>query len=278
MNSDYNPLDSYNDSGINEIGMYSIDASDFSSGNELMLPRESFEEEYISVSTIFHPGSAILSLAGPHTFPLTPMLRGWLLAPGPIAQVPESAVILTSYSAPFTVSHVMLLHPVSQIYATLWTGCHLNGLDPARIIQKGTPLYTLLMTRHVPHHPLMDASPYLLGVGLEDIDDASACRMGPLYLKRLSLLNANRVRTLKCIVPQQRRKGCSIAIQKAMGKDWACIVTQLTWDAKSNISPHFIRDTCYRAGEGLPCQECRMNWNDCADAIAKQWARVEFTI
>ncbi|KAH6906574.1 hypothetical protein BKA70DRAFT_1288043, partial [Coprinopsis sp. MPI-PUGE-AT-0042] len=243
MNSDYNPLDSYNDSGINEIGMYSIDASDFSSGNELMRTCVVCSGDGV----FFYVNAQVLSLARPHTFPLTPMLRGWLLAPGPIAQVPESA----------------------RLY-------------------RRAPLCTrYFMTRHVPHHPLMvystaahhgmeslaqDASPYLLGVGLEDIDDASACRMGPL------------VRTLKCIVLNsipafhtltRRRKGCSIAIQKAMGKDWACIVTQLTWDAKSNISPHFIRDTCYRAGEGLPCQECRMNWNDCADAIAKQWARVE---
>ncbi|KAH6906579.1 hypothetical protein BKA70DRAFT_1288050 [Coprinopsis sp. MPI-PUGE-AT-0042] len=325
MSSGYIPLDSHNDTGINEAGIYSIDASDFSSGNELMLPPESFEEEYISISTIFHPGSAVvtipadcvvcsgdgvffyvnaqvLSLAGPHKFPLTPMLHGWLLAPGPIAQVPESAIILNIiFCAVYGISCDATAPSVADICHSV-DRMYLNGLDPVRIIQKGTPLYTLLMTRHTPYHPLMvfstaaqhgieslaqDASSHLLGMGLEDIDDASACRMGPLYLKRLSLLNVNRVRALKRIVLNtipafhtltRRRKGCSTAIQKAMSKDWVCTVTQLTWDAKSNISPHFIRDTCYRAGEGLPCQECRTNWNDCADAIARHWAQVKFTI
>ncbi|KAH6885655.1 hypothetical protein BKA70DRAFT_1401708 [Coprinopsis sp. MPI-PUGE-AT-0042] len=260
-------------------------------------PGDSSKDASISISTIFHPGSTevstppdciivsgddvlfylnahVLSMAGPHTFPLTPLLEEWVTAPGPIAQ---------------RCRHL----PRNGPHVSQW---HLSG----SLVQKGTPLYTLLVTQHVPYHPLLvystaaqygieslaqDASSHLLGVGLEDIDDASACKMGPLYLKRLSLLNLTRIKTLKNIVltsapshtlPKGRR-GCSREIQKAMRKEWVHTVTQLTWDAKSSISPHLIKDTCRRAGEDLPCQMCRESWNECADSIAVQWAQVKFS-
>jgi hypothetical protein len=150
----------------------------------------------------------------------------------------------------------------------------LNGIYPGTLVQKGTPLYMLLVTQHVPYHPLLiystaaqygieslarDASSHLLGLGLEDIDDASACKMGPLYLKRLSLLNLSRIKALKSIVMKSTpvchtfvkgRRGCSRETQRAMTKEWIQTVTQLTWDVKSS-EPSLLQSSRIRTDRPL---------------------------
>jgi hypothetical protein len=132
----------------------------------------------------------------------------------------------------------------------------LNGLSPKALIHKGSPLYTLLMTRHAPfcalavytiaaHHEMellaRDASAHLLALEASEIDEASAVKMGSSYLMRLILLNLGRVKALRDIVREtvpalhalERGPGCNKKRQQEMRNNWLRTVTQLTWEAKS---------------------------------------------
>lgn len=131
-----------------------------------------------------------------------------------------------------------------------------NGFRPKLLIQKTNPLYTLLMTHHAPVRPLAvytiaahhdieplarDASAYLLGLEVEDIDNTSTARMGSSYFMKLLLLSTNRVKALRRIVrettpglhPPQPGTACDEETQQQTRTHWERTVITLTWDDKS---------------------------------------------
>ncbi|KAJ3550707.1 hypothetical protein NMY22_g285 [Coprinellus aureogranulatus] len=89
-------------------------------------------------------------------------------------------------------------------------------LSPRVLIHPGAPIFTLL-TSYVALYPLEvyslaahhdvhclaeKASSHLLCFTLAKIDDSTATRIGPIYLKRLFLLQSDRVEALKHILSQ----------------------------------------------------------------------------
>ncbi|KAH6906586.1 hypothetical protein BKA70DRAFT_411828 [Coprinopsis sp. MPI-PUGE-AT-0042] len=176
-----------------------------------------------------------------------------------------------------------------------------NGLSPKKLIQKGNPLYTFLMTHHAPCRPLalytvasrhglealaQDTSAHLLALEVGSIDDASAVEMGSTYFMRLITLSTSRVKALKGIVRDtnpalhtlERGKACNKERQQDMRNLWVRTVIKLTWDPKSDISPRIIRQACHLAAEDVRCSICRQCWNDCVEQVAIQWVQVKFTI
>lgn len=131
-----------------------------------------------------------------------------------------------------------------------------NGLNAKSLIYRGCPLYTLIATHYAPVAPLsvytlaaeydieplaMEASAYLHPLRVDEIDDASALRMGPSYLMRLVLLSTNRANALKSIVSMAKPvlhaphdgSECNKEGQEKMASMWVSTVTEFTWEAKS---------------------------------------------
>ncbi|KAH6906585.1 hypothetical protein BKA70DRAFT_1288064 [Coprinopsis sp. MPI-PUGE-AT-0042] len=284
------------------------------------------QEIPIAISTIFHPDSAdaatapncavkssdgvlfylnadVLSAAGAVNLPTTPAQEGWLITNASVAQVPETSAILTVilcavYGTPCD-STTPSIDDISNAIDRMPP----YGLSPKALIQKGTPLYTLLMTHHVPiralavytiaaHHDIealaRDASAHLLSLEVDDIDDASAVKIGSTYFMRLILLSTNRIKALKCIVretkpafhalPVDEGEECDKRKQEEMRNLWVCTVTQFTWDARSDLSADFIRQTCFAAARDVPCSMCKKCWDDCVEEVIIQWSQIKVSI
>ncbi|KAH6885659.1 hypothetical protein BKA70DRAFT_1494947 [Coprinopsis sp. MPI-PUGE-AT-0042] len=254
-----------------------------------------------SDGVLFYINANVLTSAGALNFPSTPIEDGRTVTHGPIAQVPETSPTLTVILCAVYGIPCDSTTPSIEDISTAIDRMPLNGLRPKALIQKGSPLYLLLITRYVPIRALtvyaiaaqhdiealaQDASAHLLGLEVDDIDDLSTVKMGSMYFMRLVLLNTNRVKALKRIVLEtnpafhtlDKEGGCTKEKQEEMRSHWVRTMTQLTWEVKSDISPSTIREACRLAAEDVPCGMCKKAWDDCVEEVVVQWVQVKNTI
>lgn len=98
------------------------------------------------------------------------------------------------------------------------------------------PLEAYALAAHYSLEELCVAiSPHLLAYDLARLTDRVAQKMGPMYLKRLFLLQQNRLAELRAILfkaPSMHLPalGCSEQTQQQLTRAWALAVAQLVWD------------------------------------------------
>lgn len=226
----------------------------------------------ISISTAFYPGShplgcdliftssdkvlfyvhtnAILKTSK-HAFQNVTPLCSSSEVHDPIINIPETSIVLD------VILHILYSIPCANhapTFDTLLTAVNrmpIYAIAPKVHIIPSNPCYAYLLA-FAPLFPLevytlaahfdmtalaAAASSHLLSYPLATIDDATAERMGPVYLKRLMFLHANRVDALKGILlspphPHPTTKSCDFTAQKNLTRAWALVSAQLAWDAR----------------------------------------------
>ena len=123
------------------------------------------------------------------------------------------------------------------------------GLIPAAVIRSPTPLYNILLSqaplrpidvyalaaRHDLEELAVTVSSHLVSNDLKKISDELALGMGPIYLKRLVLLQRDRFNALKSIVlrppyPHPPTDQCGLQEQKSQTRVWALATAHLAWN------------------------------------------------
>ena len=184
--------------------------------------------------------------------------------------IPPHAVSITpliiSISQPSAVVNIVLhtmyglsclhYHPtLEMVEAALDALAFSYGVPVQLLAQPDLPLYTLIVS-FAPYSPLdayavagkhklenaaVAISSHLLAYDLSRLPDAAVQKMGPLYLKRLVLLQRNRLDALRNIVVKAPEKhpivpGCNEELQQQMLRAWAHAVAQLVWDVRPSES------------------------------------------
>lgn len=229
-------------------------------------------ERIINVSTSFYPGShsqegdlILCSTDGIHFYVHTDYLNKASQAAlpaflsysipgvdGGAVPVPEMGRILNIILHAAYGSSVSKNNPTTLELLEALDKLPKYGLVPRYLIRPGSDLYTLLLTHaalqpltiyaSAAHHNIFElaqqASSHLLAFPLNEIDDQTAARMGPAYLKRLFLLHLHRMDTAKALLLQPpaihpATTKCSFEDQKRVKRAWALGTTYLAWQMRA---------------------------------------------
>ncbi|GLB43050.1 putative expressed protein [Lyophyllum shimeji] len=119
---------------------------------------------------------------------------------------------------------------------------HITPSNPSySYILSFAPLAPLDLYALAAHHDLQElavaASSHLLSLALSTIDDATATRIGAVYLRRLLCLHITRLSALKDLLlapphPHPPTKDCDFEKQKRLTRAWALVAAYLAWEAR----------------------------------------------
>ena len=218
-------------------------------------PKDSSDIVILSSDTVlFYLNSRILLGASEDAFQL--------LLSAPLSSVPLPTVIGAPDTAEilniiFHIVYDMSCIPQSPSFQNIVTAVNhmpLYGFDPKKHIIQPHPIYAHLLSfaPRFPHGLYMLAShfdiyelaaatsSYLLSSSLYTITDDMARRTGPIYLKRLFSLHAQRLHILKSIIlrpprPHPPTPECSFAQQKQLEDIWAAGLADLAWEVTPGV-------------------------------------------
>ncbi|KAG2008725.1 hypothetical protein CC2G_014121 [Coprinopsis cinerea AmutBmut pab1-1] len=249
---------------------------------------------------LFYVHSDVIKAACPEAFssflPLPSSIPG-ATANGAVIKIPEDAMTLNvilhllygTSCAPNSPSIDQLVHAIDSMPG--------YGITPSTFILPQTPLYTLLLS-HVPHHPIQiyalaahhkieqlasQTSSHLLAFQLSNVTDEMAMRMGPVYLKRLVLLQAGRLEALKGLLLQPPGLhapvgGCGFEEQRMVTRAWALASASLVWDARPDISTHRIQAAFMTMLKDLECQDCEASVTARLRDVMVKWSALKCTV
>ncbi|KAF9456083.1 hypothetical protein BDZ94DRAFT_1276559 [Collybia nuda] len=214
-----------------------------------------------------------------------------------IIHVPEvSEVLNIMFHALYNISCLKNSPSFDSTMTTIYR-MPVYGINPKDYLIPSTSLHELLL-HHIPHHPLeiytiaahYDAhdiaeatSAHLLAYPLSSITDEMAIHMGPVYLKRLLCLHANRSNTLKYTVMlppafHEATESCTFADQGRLSRAWVLVAAYLVWDSQPSLSVYSL-EAAFRPLQGLlTCSECRELLADRVKEAAQEWSGVKCTI
>ncbi|KAI0071639.1 hypothetical protein K474DRAFT_583721 [Panus rudis PR-1116 ss-1] len=164
------------------------------------------------------------------------------------------------------------------------------GVAAHRVITPETHLFNAILTQaplnaievymvaaeHDLFHLAQAVSPYLLSFPLPTLTDEMAKRMGSLYLKRLFFLHMNRSRTLSklTVIPPKEHPpttDCGYVEQKKLIRAWSLACASLAWDARPDLSPHFLGSVLSSLGAELTCDLCKVSLNERITEVLREW-------
>ncbi|RDB22324.1 hypothetical protein Hypma_010493 [Hypsizygus marmoreus] len=171
------------------------------------------------------------------------------------------------------------------------------GINPKDHIVPSSPSYTYLLAfasrfplelyalaAHYEIHDLaVSTSSYLLSHSLASIDDETAQRIGPIYLKRLLCLHISRFDALKRILldpphPHPPTKECDFTQQKALARAWTLVSAYLACDARPDLSSSSIELAFNSLYEQTTCSLCLETLTTRLQDVTTRWACVNRTI
>ncbi|KAJ3522768.1 hypothetical protein NMY22_g11746 [Coprinellus aureogranulatus] len=275
---------------------------------------EGVEEQMLTVSTSFHPGSFTLesdlilcSTDAIHFYVHTDYLNKASQAAlpaflryaipgveGAIIPIPEAGRILNIILHAIYGTIVSKHSPTTAELLEALDKLPNYGLIPRDLVRPNTDLYNLLLT-HAALTPLViyataafhdifelaqQASSHLLAYPLNEVDDILAMRMGPAYLKRLFLLHMNRIDAAKRVLLQPpgihaATKKCTFEDQKKVKRAWALGSTYLAWEIRADLSSQSIKGVFEPLAAELDCAECRQMINKRVHDVLVSWAAVK---
>ncbi|KAJ3536634.1 hypothetical protein NMY22_g5950 [Coprinellus aureogranulatus] len=275
---------------------------------------EGVEEQMLTVSTSFHPGSFTLesdlilcSADAIHFYVHTDYLNKASQAAlpaflryaipgveGAIIPIPEAGRILNIILHAIYGTIVSKHSPTTAELLEALDKLPNYGLVPRDLVRPNTDLYNLLLT-HAALTPLViyataafhdifelaqQASSHLLAYPLNEVDDILAMRMGPAYLKRLFLLHMNRIDAAKRVLLQPpgihaATKKCTFEDQKKVKRAWALGSTYLAWEIRADLSSQSIKGVFEPLAAELDCAECRQMINKRVHDVLVSWAAVK---
>ncbi|KAI0361271.1 hypothetical protein OH77DRAFT_1516260 [Trametes cingulata] len=173
------------------------------------------------------------------------------------------------------------------------------GISLQPLATTNQPLYQLILS-FAPYRPmdvyalagqhsLEDAavavSSHLLAYDVSQLPDAVAEKMGPLYLKRLFMLQHSRVVALRSILfrpppPHPPSPGCSPESQQALTRSWAWALAaaQRVWGVLPNISTGALKSLLEPIGTRIDCPLCADALHRRVQEVQQEWSSVKTTI
>jgi hypothetical protein len=171
------------------------------------------------------------------------------------------------------------------------------GVSIETILEPASELYTFVL-RHAPLHPLkafafaarhqlenlaVSISPYLLSYSITSISDDMAVEIGPIYLKRLLLLQHSRLARLKEIVyappfPHAPTPRCDFSSRKAVSRAWTLASAQVLSIEKADLPLADIEATLGSLAELVACPLCAEGLRERVRQVTTQWLLLDRTI
>ncbi|KAI0367032.1 hypothetical protein BV20DRAFT_612664 [Pilatotrama ljubarskyi] len=216
---------------------------------------------------------------------------------GLVARVSETAVVLNIilhcvYGISFT-----RYKPALDTLITVVDAMPSYGLSPKTFVAPSTLLYASILgqaplrpvlvyalaARHDLYELAKPVSSYLLSLRINSISDEVMRQIGPVYLKRLSLLQVERERMLKQLLfppphPHAATQQCDFEEQKKLARAWALATAYLAWDARPDLPPSAIQSTLSSLADYIPCHLCKKGLADRIRHLLIQWSFVKRTI
>ncbi|KAI0033087.1 hypothetical protein K488DRAFT_70141 [Vararia minispora EC-137] len=171
------------------------------------------------------------------------------IAMGATLTIPESSSVANVLiHAIYGLSCAHFRPPIQDIIAAVDV-MTIYGLSVASLLATGTPTFSLILSL-APSHALecyilaarnaledlaVAVSPYTLRMKLSDLTDATAMRMGPIYLRRLFFLHIGRVEALKRILhgppgSHPTTESCDDWEQQSLKNAWTLAIGALVWE------------------------------------------------
>jgi len=142
----------------------------------------------------------------------------------------------------------------------------------------------------------VETSRYLLSYSLSDLTDGPCLQMGSVYLKRLFFLHLGRMEALKRLlasppnahsVPSpasassfsaRSTSACTAEQQNKLSLAWAQAVSQLTQEAKPDITAGSIESAFMPLGDQVWCEVCRRGLMERVGEVCRDWSNIKETI
>ncbi|KAJ3872869.1 hypothetical protein F5051DRAFT_420527 [Lentinula edodes] len=127
------------------------------------------------------------------------------------------------------------------------------------------------------------ASPYLLGLHITELTDEQAEAMGPVYLRRLILMQIQREEALKKILlqppyPHPATPECDILNQKTLTRAWSVIAANFAWDIRADLPSAALERLLSSLSGYVSCGQCKSSIEEQAARIITEWESVKVTI
>ncbi|KAH9944109.1 uncharacterized protein BXZ73DRAFT_96606 [Epithele typhae] len=218
-----------------------------------------------------------------------------VLGPRPFARIPHPSEVVN------IMLHVIYGLPCLQYAPTLETteaALEALHLQFDVVIQMHAvpplPLYQLVLS-YAPFRPLeayavaahyaldelaVAASGHLLAFDLSQVSDDAACKMGPVYLKRLFLLHRSRLAALRDILFRPPRehapnKGCTMEQRQQLTRAWAIPVARLAWEALPSVSTNALQSLLEPMALAVTCPDCAEMLQQRVQEVVYEWAAVK---
>ncbi|KAL0563600.1 hypothetical protein V5O48_018464, partial [Marasmius crinis-equi] len=187
--------------------------------------------------------------------------------------------------------------PTLEMLSSAMERLRLYGIEPKTAIPSCSAFQSTLML-HAPVHPLelytlaskydlfglaRATSPYLLSLPLENITNAVAESIGPLYLLRLFSLQRNLLAALKHVLARKpllhpSTPSCDALGQESVAKAWTLASAYLIWQARPDMPPDRLESILRSLPLHASCHLCKERLNERIDTVVHDWQALRRTI
>ncbi|KAJ3808572.1 hypothetical protein F5876DRAFT_78608 [Lentinula aff. lateritia] len=146
------------------------------------------------------------------------------------------------------------------------------------------PLQLYILAAHYNLESLaIAASSHLLGLHITELTDEQAEAMGPVYLRRLILMQTQREEALKKILlrppyPHPSTPDCDVLNQKILTRAWPVIATNFAWDIRADMPSTALERILSSLAGYVSCQQCKSSIEEQVARIIIEWESVKVTI
>lgn len=171
------------------------------------------------------------------------------------------------------------------------------GVQPGEIITPSHALYDLIISLSplypldaytlAAHHGMevlaVTCSSRLLSLSLDSLSDEAAASIGPIYLKRLLLLQHQRRQALcemltRQIRPHPRTPGCDYSRQQSVSRAWTLAAATFVLDPLADTSNQQLQSTFGTLMPLIECDDCRRLVEKKLKDIITTWSTIKTTI
>ena len=156
-------------------------------------------------------------------------------------------------------------------------------MNPALIIY-------ILAAKHALHELAIAVSSYLLSYPLQNITDADATEMGPVYLRRLFLLHLTRANALKSLLSDppcntsqwfercaSSKHSCDLNELDKMTRAWALASSYIILNGQPDMDAHSLDGILRPLGEDLSCIGCKRLWAERVYEVVTNYGSLKVT-
>jgi len=215
----------------------------------------------------------------------------------PMVTLPENSVVLdVMLRAIYQLSDPQH-NPAIETIVSAVDALEKYGVRIKTLFEPTSQLFKLVL-RHAPLRPLetyafaaqhgLEAlavlvSPYLLSVDISSISDDTAIQIGPIYFKRLIVLQHSRLTSLRGIIysppyPHPPMAKCDLFSRTAVSRAWNLASAQLLIMGKADLSTSDIQAILGSLANSIQCPMCAEGLNNRVREVTSQWLLLDRTI